>query len=302
MNLSLDLTTQDAIRFSVPLWLAGLGELVLERAGVVNIGIEGMMLVGAMAGWAGAIGSGSAMTGLLVAGLAGALLGVCFALVAIMGEADQVVTGTALNLVAFGIVGVGYKACLQAGWTTRPPVHFEPMSLKFLPFRAFDQFGLFYMTVFIAVALHVLIRKTRWGMELISLGEYPAALVATGARVHARRALIAIASGVLAGLAGAYLSIMFNQQFGPGMTAGRGYLALAMVIFGRWQPLGLLLGGLFFGYVYAIETGLEVSELPWLPAPRLLQMAPYLLTLLVLAGLAGRARSPAALGQSAGSR
>lgn len=297
MNLSWDLTTQDAIRFAVPLWLAGLGELVVERAGVINIGIEGMMLVGALAGWAAAVSSGSVWIGLLAAAAAGMVLGICFALVAIVGEADQIVTGTALNLVAFGIAGVGYKACLQAGWTARTPVFFEPIKLTFLPLRALDQFNLFYLALMLAVILHLIIRRTRWGMELIALGEYPEAIVAAGGHVRARRAVLSIGSGALAGLSGAYLSIMFTHQYGPGMTAGRGYLALAMVIFGRWQPIGLLLGGLFFGYVYALEITLEFARLSWLPAPQLLQMAPYLLTLVVLAGLAGKSRSPAALGR-----
>ncbi len=297
MSLSLDLTTQDAIRFAVPLWLAGLGELLVERAGVLNIGIEGMMLVGALAAWAGAISTGSALTGVIAAALAGMALALCFALVTIVFSADQVVTGTALNLVALGVSGVAYKWCLAAGWTARAPVFFEPVHVGFLGFRAFDQYGLFYFTNVLALVLQVLIGRTRWGMELTAPGEYPAALAAAGVQVSLRRMGFVVRGGGRAGVGGSYLSIMFTHQFGPDLTAGRGYLALAMVIFGRWQPVGLLMGGLFFGYVYAVENYLEVNPLPWLPAPQLLQAAPYVLTLVVLAGFAGRTRAPAALAQ-----
>ncbi len=297
MSFSLDLTTQDAIRFAVPLWLAGLGELAVQRSGVVNIGIEGMMLAGALAGWAGAVGTGSAGAGVMCAAMAGIALAACFAVVTIAFRADQIVAGTAINLIALGATGVGYKWCVQSGWAAQSSVHFEPLHLSILPIRAFDQFSLCYVTIALAVGLEILIRRTRWGIELTALGEYPAAMAAAGARVGRRRCLIVLGGGFLAGLAGSYLSIMFNHQFGYNMTAGRGFLALAMVIFGRWSPLGLIAGGLFFGYVYAVEYTLEVSPLPGLPAPQILQMAPYVLTLVVLAGLAGRTRAPAALGQ-----
>jgi simple sugar transport system permease protein len=184
---------------------------------------------------------------------------------------------------------------VQAGWTARPPVYFEIVDLG-LPLRALDQFGLFYITVLLAIVLHLIIQRTRWGVELTALGEYPPAAAASGIRVRWRRTAVVIAGGAAAGLAGSYLSIMYLRQFGQNMTAGRGFLALAMVIFGRWQPLGLLLAGLFFGYVYAVETTLEVSR-EWVSARHLFQMAPYVLTLVALAGLAGRTRAPAALGQ-----
>src|SRR5690606_7402210 len=136
-----------------------------------------------------------------------------------------------------------------------------------------------------------------WGLELTALGEYPAAAAAAGMRIRVRQAGAILFGGAMAGLAGSYLSLMLTHQFGENMTAGRGFLALALVIFGRWQPLGLILAGLFFGYVYAISGALEVTPRPWLPAPQILQMAPYLLTLVVLAGWVGRSRAPAGLGQ-----
>lgn len=292
-----DLITQDAIRSSVPLWLAGLGELVVQRAGVVNIGIEGMMLSGALAGWVATMATGSPWIGLLAAGAAGVLLAALFAVVSVGLGADQIVAGTAINLLAVGMTGMGFKLALHAGLAERRAEFFTPLDLSFLPFDALDQFGLFYATLLLAIAVSLVLSHTRFGIELIALGEYPVAADAAGVRVNLRRAGCVLFGGLLAGLAGSYLSIMFNTLFSDNMTAGRGFLALAMVIFGRWHPLGLLAGGLLFGYVYAIENYLEVSPLLYLPSPQILQMAPYLMTLIVLAGWMGRTRAPAALGQ-----
>jgi general nucleoside transport system permease protein len=229
--------------------------------------------------------------------VAGIVLAALFAVVTLVFDADQVVAGTALNLIAVGTTGVGYRLCLQAGYAQSAAVFFEPVRMPWLPFAAFDQFGLFYALLVLGGMVHAMLRFTRFGVELSAMGEYPPAAQSAGIRVVARRAGCLFFGGATAGLAGAYLSIMFTHQFTQNMTAGRGFLALAMVIFGRWKPLGLLLGGLFFGYVYAVETFLEVSPLRGMPAPQLLQMSPYILTLIVLAGLMGRARAPAALGQ-----
>ncbi len=297
MNLSIDLITQDAIRFAVPLWLAGMGELIVERSGVVNIGIEGMMLTGALAGWMATVATGSPWIGLLAAAGAGVTLACLFAIVTLVFDADQVVAGTAINLLALGATGVGYKWCLQAGWAARQAHCFKPLDLPLGPLAALDQYGLCYATLALAAMIHTVLRFSRWGIELSALGDYPLAASAAGIRVNARRFACVLFGGLTAGLAGSYLSIMYTHQFNENMTAGRGFLALAMVIFGGWQPLGLILGGLFFGYVSVVQNFLEVSPLRWLPAPQILQMAPYVFTLIVLAGLMGRRRAPAALGQ-----
>lgn len=297
MSLSFDLLTQDTLRFAVPLWLAGLGELVVERSGVINIGVEGMMLGGALAGWTVTVATGSPWLGLLAAAGAGLAMAALFALVTIVFDADQVVAGTAVNLIAVGGTGVGYRLCIQEGFASQAATFFEPMHPPFLPLAALDQFGLFYAVLILAAAVHLLVLRSRWGVELRSLGEHPAAAQAAGIRVRARRTLCILFGGLTAGVAGSYLSIMFTHQFTENMTAGRGFLALAMVIFGRWNPAGLLLGGLFFGYVYAFGYYLEVSPFRGLAAAQILQMAPYLLSLVVLAGMMGRSRAPAALGQ-----
>lgn len=301
MSYGLDRTVQSAIEFAVPLWLAGLGELVVQRSGVINIGIEGIMLCGALVAWVVTVMTGSAWLGLLAAAVAGLALAAIFALATLVFNADQVVAGTAMNMLALGATGVGFKLAIDAGLDKHTADHFRVITLKFLPFDALNQFSLFYLAILLAVVLHWLLANTRWGIELKALGDYPAAAHAAGVRVNARRFWAVLFGGVAAGLAGSYLSIMFIREFNPKITAGRGFLALAMVIFGRWHPLGVLAGGLFFGFVYAVEIQLEVSPVGWLPAPQLLQMAPYLLTLLVLAGWAGRTRSPAALGRPFGS-
>lgn len=293
---SLDQITHTAIQYAVPLWLAGLGELVVERAGVLNIGIEGMMLAGALAGWAATVATGSPWIGLLAAAGAGIGLAALFAIVSLLFDADQVVAGTAINLLAVGATGVGFKFCRDAGLTEKASQFFGEIVLS-KHIQSPNQFGLFYATVLLAAVLYFLLRHTRFGLELIAMGEYPQAAVAAGIRVQARRAACVLFGGATAGLAGSYLSIMFTHQYVDNMTAGRGFLALAMVIFGRWHPAGLLAGGLFFGYVYAIANRLEVGSGTTLVPPPILQMAPYLLSLLVLAGWAGRTRAPAALGQ-----
>lgn len=296
MNVSPDAVLQGAFGYAVPLWLAGLGELLGQRAGVVNIGIEGMMLAGALAAWAGAVASGSLWVGVLAACLTGVVLAGLFALVTLVFDADQVVAGTALNLLAVGGTGMAFRLCLDAGFAERRMSFFEPITFDRLPVAAFDQFWLFYVTVLLALVFHVILRHSRWGIELTALGEYPAAADAAGIRVRARRAACVLFGGLTAGAAGSYLSIMFNTQFNEGMTAGRGFLALAMVIFGRWHPFGLMAGGLFFGVVYWLGKLLEVSA-AGASTTSLLEMAPYLLSLVVLAGFMGRTRAPAALGQ-----
>lgn len=297
MSISFDLVTQDALRSSVPLWLAGLGELIVERSGVINIGIEGMMLAGALAAWAATMATGSVWIGLAAAVAAGLLLAGLFAIATLIFDADQVVAGTAINLLAVGATGMGFKLCLDAGLADRRVVFFGPWDLSGLGLAALNQFGLFFATVGLAFLAYGLLRYTRWGIELTALGAYPKAPAAAGLWVNGRRALCVLVGGALAALAGSYLSIMFNTQFSENMTAGRGFLALAMVIFGRWHPLGLLGSGLLFGYIYAVANYLEVSPVSWLPSPQLLQMMPYVFSLVVLAGLMGRARAPAALGR-----
>lgn len=290
MSMSWGSLIAGAAAYAVPMWLAGVGELVSERAGVINIGIEGMMLTGALAAWATTAATGSAWAGVLAAAVAGLAMALLFVLASLVFDADQVVAGTALNLLAAGATGMGFKLCIAAGLTDRRALFFEPVY--------FGQFWLFYATLAVIAAVHLILRHTRHGIEITALGEYPAAARAMGIRVSVRRAACVMFGGVTAGVAGSYLSIMFNTQFNLDITAGRGFLALAMVIFGRWQPVGLLGGGLFFGLVYWLGKSWEISA-AGSSAVSLLGMLPYVLSLVMLAGFMGRGRAPAALGQPA---
>lgn len=296
MNLSASELVHGAIAYAVPLWLAGIGELIGQCAGVVNIGIEGMMLTGALAAWAVSMATGSLWMGLVAAGLAGMLLAGLFAIVTLVFEADQIVAGTALNLIAVGATGLGFKVCLERGLTQSRLQFFSPWDPAWLP-PPLHQYGLCWLTLALLMIAWIIIRHTRWGIELTALGEHPAAAHAVGIRVNLRRAACVLFGGLTAGLAGSYLSVMFNTQFNPNMTAGRGFLALAMVVFGRWHPAGLLVGGVFFGAVYWAGKTLEISA-AGNAAASLLEMLPYVLSLIVLAGFMGKTRAPAALGQS----
>lgn len=298
MNLDPDILLQGAIAYAVPLWLAGTGELVVQRSGVINIGIEGMMLCGALAAWAATMATGSAWVGIGAAMSAGLLIAAVFALVSIVYRADQIVAGAAINLLAVGLTGLGFKLCIDAGYAEREAKFFSPHNFDWLGFSALDQFDLAFVALLLAAIIHVVLFRTRFGIELRSLGEFPEAVDAAGISVTRRRVACVLFGGLTAGLAGSYLSIMFNTQFNENMTAGRGFLALAMVVFGRWHPGGLIAGGLFFGAIYWLATSLEVSPIEGMPAPQLFQMAPYLLSLIVLAGVMGKTKAPAALGRA----
>lgn len=296
MNISGDALLQGAFSYAVPLWLAGLGELIVQRAGVVNIGIEGMMLAGALAAWAVAATTGSAWAGVAAAAGAGLVLAALFAAVVLLFDADQVVAGTAVNLLAVGATGMGFKLCLEAGLAERYGVFFAPLSWEALPFEALNQFWPFFAAIILAAVMHVVLSRTVLGVEVKALGESPEAADAAGLHVRGWRLACILFGGLTAGVAGSYLSIMFNTQFNENMTAGRGFLALAMVIFGRWQPLGVIAAGLFFGVVYWVGKLMEISAAGSGLVP-LMDMSPYVLSLVVLAGWVGRTRAPAALGQ-----
>jgi simple sugar transport system permease protein len=269
--------------FATPLILAALGELIVERAGVVNIGIEGMMLTGALAAWA-ADGWHGPAAGVVASVLAAMLLALPFALATLVFATDQIVTGTGINLLALGVTGMVYKLVPEA-------VADRVVGI--------DRRWLIVITPVVALGAWAFLRFTRGGLELTAIGESPQAADTAGIAVN-RRKLYAILFGAsCAGLAGAYLSIMNTRSFTENTTDGVGFLALAMVIFGRWNAWGIVLAGLFFGLVRAIATQLETrTGLGWSPAMlRAFGMLPYLVSLAALAGVAGKSGSPAGLGR-----
>jgi ABC-type uncharacterized transport system permease subunit len=289
------------VAMAVPLLLAGLGELIAERAGVLNIGVEGMILTGAFVAMATAYWSGSPGFGVAAALGAGAALGALLAFFVVGCNANQVVAGAALNLLALGVTGVAYRAVfgVTGAALTVPALPSWPIPLLHsVPFAGpafFEQTLLGYSAFLLVPGAALALHQTVPGLKLRMVGENPRAAETQGVQVHRVRAFALIACGLLAGASGSYLAVAYARTFVEGMSAGRGFIALAIVILGRWSPAGVMGAALFFGFATALQFHFQALRLD---APyQFFLILPYLLTLLVLAGYAGRARPPAALGQ-----
>ena len=288
------------LRFATPLLFGALGGIVSERSGVVNIGIEGMMLTGCYFGIYGADIGGSWVIGLLVAMVAGGVLALVHAVFSITLRADQIVGGVAINLLALGITGYLYVEHYGDQGTpddvSRVPDVTLPL-IKDIPFVG-DAIGktnlMTWLAILLVIVLAVFLFRTPQGLRLRSVGEHPRAAETVGLSVIRTRYLAVIASGVLAALGGAYLSIGFLGSFNQNLTAGRGYIALAVVICGRWRPGGALAFACLFGFSSAVAQRLPTFSDS---GAVLFQALPYVLTIIVVAGVIGRSRPPAAIGQ-----
>jgi general nucleoside transport system permease protein len=287
------------LRFATPLVFGALGGIVCERSGVINIGLEGMMLMGAFFGIFGADLTGSWLGGCLIGMAAGGALALVHAVFSIQFRADQVVSGFAVNLLALGITGYVFIAHYGDQGTpegiSRVPVVTLP-GIEEIPFVG-DAIGrtslLTWLALLLVPLLALFLFRTPRGLRLRSVGEKPRAADSVGVPVIRTRYLAVIASGLLAALGGVYLSIAFLGSFSQNLTAGRGYIALAAVIFGSWRPAGALAAALLFGFSSAIAQRLPAfSE----STAVLFQALPYVLTLVVVAGVIGRTRPPAAIG------
>lgn len=270
-----------ALALGTPLLLAALGELIGQRCGVLNVGLEGMMLCGAWAGAAASFATHSGPLGALAAMAAGMILAALFALLVIDFKADAVVVGTGLNLFAAGVTGVLHRAMTG---------RFGSYDATNLPQWIFMSAGLVT-----AALLWWGFGRTRAGLQVRAVGEHPAAADTAGIRVARTRRLCTLSNGALCGLAGAFLSMSHTNSFAENMTSGRGFIALAIVIFGRWNPWGALGAALLFGASDGAQFVLQ-SKIGTTFYPLLLAL-PYILTLLTLAGAGGSARAPAALGR-----
>jgi len=296
----MDALLEAALRLAAPLLLAGVGELVSERAGVVNIGIEGTMLCGAFAGFAVAVATGSPVAGVAAAVAAGCAVGALFAAFAVARRTDQIVVGMAVNLLALGATGVLSRA-LYAGAAPSAP-GLSPVDIPVLAALPAVGPALFRQTPFLwaglllALAVGVGLARTRPGLRLRAVGESARAADAEGVSVGRVRAGAVLFASSLSGLAGAALTLGQTDTFTEGMTSGRGFIALAVVIFGRWSALGVVLAAVFFGATTAAQFRLQARG-AGIPYPLFL-MLPYALTLLVLVFAAGRARAPADLGRA----
>ena len=290
-----------SVRVATPLLLAATGETIAERSGVINLGVEGMMLAGALAATLGA-SAGGPWTGVILAILAGMLLALLFALVTIVSRADQIIAGTAITLAAVGLTGTVYREAYGtsgAGLTipTLAPISIPGLSrIPVLGPGFFAQPAPTYLALLAIPAMWWVLFRTRLGLALRATGEGAAEARAAGIRIRAVRVGATVIGGAFAGLAGATLVLAQVGTFAEGMTAGRGYVAIAIVVLGRWHPLGVGIAALLFGAATALQF---VFQAVGLAVPyQLFLMLPYLLTLLALAGAVGRVRAPADLGRS----
>jgi simple sugar transport system permease protein len=288
------------LRYATPLLFAALGGLFSERSGVINIALEGMMLMGAFFGIWGADITNSWVGGLLIAILAGGALALIHAVFAITLRADQIVSGTALNFLALGLTGYMFVDIYGTQGTPEnlPAVPDITLPLvKDIPFVG-DVIGqmnlLVWLGLLVALLTWIVVFRTTAGLRLRSAGENPRAAETAGLSPVRIRYLAVIGSGMLASLGGAYLSIGFVHSFASNMTQGRGFIALAALIFGRWRPGGALAATLLFGFGSALAQRLPVFSPS---AATLFQALPYVLTLIAVAGVIGRSVAPAALGR-----
>jgi len=284
-----------ALRATTPLLLAALGGLFSERSGVVNIALEGIILFGALAAAVtvqqleanlGTAIPWAPWVGLLGAMIVGGFIGWIHAVISIRYKADQIISATAINLMAVGIPALILTGLYSNSTTSQPVANRLPFWGGFSP--------LVYLAFLLVPIVWYVVFRTPFGLRLRSVGEHPEAADSVGINVRRMRYYGVVLSGVLAGLAGAYLSIGNLNQFVGNMSGGRGFIALAALIFGKWHPVGVLGATLLFGAFEAVATLLGGSQL--LP-PTIVESIPFILTMLVLAGFIGRSVMPKALGK-----
>jgi len=296
------------LRYATPLTFAAIGGMFSERSGVVNIGLEGMMLMGAFFGAWGADVTNSWVGGLLIGMAFGAGLAFVHAVFSIHLRADQIVSGTAVNFLALGITGYFFNDIYGNNGTPDDLAGIPDVRLAFLGhipphgLGSFldDSFGQLNLMVWLSLALiplsYVVMFKTPVGLRIRSVGEHPRAADTVGISVYGIRYACVTLSGALAAMGGAFLSIGFVHSFAENMTAGRGFIALAALIFGRWRPFGAFGAALLFGFASAVAPRLELVS-GWANYGTLFQILPYALTLIAVAGVIGSSIPPAAVGR-----
>lgn len=288
------------VALATPILLAALGELLVERTGVLNIGLEGFLLVGAFAAAVAAQATQNPGIGVVAGAVAGMLLAALFALVVVGLAADQIIVGAAVNLLALGTTGALYRGVYgQTGAALVLPT-LDPISLPLLadlPLlgRAlFSQNVLVYVGLVTTVVIAVVLRRTGLGLRLHALGDHPLSVASLGVSVRLYRTLTLALAGALAGLGGACLVLVTANTFVEGITAGRGFVALAVVVFARWTAAGVLAGALLFGFASALQFQFQAAALG-IPYQAFL-MLPYGVTLVALVFSRGREAAPQALG------
>ena len=288
-----------SVRLAVPLAFAALGGLLSERSGVLNIGLEGMLLTGAFVSAAATFYSGSGWWGTVAAFLAGGLVGLLHAYLSVTLRVDQLVSGLAINLSAAGLTAFGSRLIFTTETTQKlaglSAIAFPGCSqIPVLGPVLFNQNGLVYLLLLLIPVLTYGLFRTGWGLTLRAVGEYPRAADTAGIPVAIVRYLCVVLSGGLAALGGAYLVLVHVRFFTEGMSAGKGFIALAALIFGKWHPVYTVLACVLFGATEALQLRVQALNLniPY----QVLTLLPYLIALLALVGLAGKSTPPAALG------
>jgi general nucleoside transport system permease protein len=280
--------------WATPLTYAAIGGMFSERSGVINIGLEGMMLSGAFFAALGADKFGSWEMGLVCGAVSGAAFALVHAIMAIHLRADQIVSGTAINFLALGVTGYFFIQVYGENGTPGDLPRIPDVHIGFLG-KVFGQLNLMiWLSFLLLIVAHITLFKTPIGLRIRSVGEHPRAADTVGISVYGTRYAAVIFSGMLAALGGAYLSIGYVGSFNENMTAGRGFIALAAVIFGNWRPFGAFGAALLFGGSTALSFRLAQ---PWGSASVLFQALPYVLTLIAVAGVIGRSVPPAAVGR-----
>jgi ABC-type uncharacterized transport system permease subunit len=284
---------------ATPITLGALSGICSERTGVVNIGIEGLMLTSAFVGFMVGVYSRNLAVALVAAMLSGALLALLHAILSITFRVDQIISGTVLNILAVGLTGYLNRQLFQtgapAGLSVLPRINIPGLSdIPWLGPILFNQKPIALTAILLVIALHFFLFRTRWGLRTRAVGEHPLAADTVGVNVNKLRYMNVVVGGVIAGLGGAYFTLESVPHFEPLMTNGRGFIALAAMIFGKWTPFGAWGAALLFGVAEAIPTAMQLQgiNVPF----QIVGLLPYVLTIVVVAGAVGRATPPAADG------
>lgn len=284
-----------ALRHSTPLILGALCGLIGERSGIINIGIEGQMLMAAFLSFLASSFFGNVGVAVIVGVLTGGLLGLLLAFMSVSLKVDQIIGGTVINILALGLTGYFYQQGLITSGKLQP-IPLGPLAdLPLVGEVLFNNPPITYASIVLVFVVHFALFHTKWGLRTRAVGEHPRAADTVGVNVFKMRYLNMMIAGAIGGLAGAFLTIEAVGSFERAMTNGRGFVALAVMIFGKWTPFGAWGAALLFGLASAAQTQLQFGGVIDIPH-QFISMLPYVLTIVVLAGFVGRSRPPAAAG------
>ncbi len=285
-----------ATAFALPLALAAMVGIMCERTGIVNIGIEGTLLTSAFAAFFVSSLTSNILLGLAASVAVGTLFGLLLAVMSVSWKMDQIIAGTIINILATGLTSFLY---VQGRTIPSTFPEYDIPKLMDIPFFGpvlFMHGPLFYFGIFVILSLYVALFKTTWGLRSRAVGEHPSSADTAGVSVIRLRYINVAIAGAIGGLTGAFLSLELVGSFERGFTAGKGFTALALMIFGRWNPLGALAAAMFFGLTQAYANQLMIDQVVQIPT-QFITILPYILTIIVLAISAGKVRAPAAEGQ-----